>query len=149
VNKLIDEDKQLDIATFDVESPLPACGGRKFYRLNESPPRRVAKGDVLFFIGFPGHLRRIVDGAVGFGRSPFGVCASGCNQNGSKFVSNISNLKIPSDELGGISGCPCFLVRKMKPIQLVGFASGVSMNLLHFTHARCLNRDGTINKKSF
>jgi hypothetical protein len=81
---------------------------------------------------------------MGFRRQAFAVSVSDCNQDGSKFISNILSLSLRPDELAGISGSPCFLVRDNSPIQLVGFAIKVFMNLLSFTHARCLNPDGTI-----
>jgi hypothetical protein len=140
----IGEDRELDIATFDMEPLLGAFGGSKFYDLTQNPVREVAKGDVLFFIGFPGHLRRVIDGVAIFGRSPYGV--SVCGVDGWRFYSDITDVAMHQDELGGMSGCPCFLVRWGKPIQLVGFATHVLMrNLLFFTHARCLKPDGTIN----
>jgi hypothetical protein len=98
---------------------------------------------MVFFVGFPGHFRCVEDGAMGFGRQAFAVCVADCNHDGLKFISNISSLSLPPNELAGISGSPCFLVRENFPIQLVGFATKVSMNLLSFTHARCLNHDGT------
>ncbi len=139
------ESRKLDIATFDMEQLLKACGGRKFYPLNNNPAPRVAKGNALFFIGFPGNLRCVVDGALRFGRSPYGVRIS--SVGGLRFQSDVSNVRTrptQPNQFDGISGCPCFLVREGKPIQLVGFATGFCMNLLFFTHARCLNSDGTI-----
>ena len=143
-DKPIGEDRDLDIATFDMEPLLPACSGRAFYPLNQNPARRVSKGDVVFFIGFPGHLRRVVDGALGFGRSPFGLRV--CSVDGLEFHADVSNISTRGDKFKGISGCPCFLVREGRPILLVGFARSVWTNYLRFTHARCLNPDGTIMK---
>lgn len=143
-DKPLGADRDLDIVTFDMEPLLAACGKRKFYPLNQNPARKVAKGDVLVFIGFPGYLRCVVDEALGFGRSPFGVRV--CSVDGLRFHSDISNVVTQPDEFRGISGCPCFLVREAKPIQLVGFATSNWTKYLGFVHARCLNPDGTINK---
>jgi len=145
--KPLGEDEKLDIATFDMEQLLAACGERKFYPLNQKPPRKVERGDVLFVVGFPGHFRHVKDIHLCYGRQAFVMVVADCNDDGLKFVSNITNLNLTADELAGISGSPCFLVRKNFPIQLVGFVTKVAMNLLHFIHARCLNRDGTINKQ--
>jgi hypothetical protein len=139
------EDEKLDIATFDMEPLLPACGGRKFFPLNQKPPRKVERGDVLFVVGFPGHFRHVKGIHLSYGRQAFALCAADCNQDGLKFISNITSLNLTPDELGGISGSPCFLVRNNFPIQLVGFVTKTAMNLLHYTSARCLNLDGTIN----
>jgi hypothetical protein len=72
------------------------------------------------------------------------MVAADSNHDGSKFISNITSLNLTSEQLAGISGSPCFLVRKHFPVQLVGFVTEAAMNLLHFTHDRCLNSDGTI-----
>jgi hypothetical protein len=72
------------------------------------------------------------------------MSAADRNQDGFKFMANIKSLNLTSDELGGTSGSPCFLIRKDFPIQLVGFVTKSAMNLLHFVSARCLNPDGTI-----
>ena len=48
IEKPIDEDEKLDIATFDMEPLLAAYGGRKFYPLNHKPPRKVEKGAMVF-----------------------------------------------------------------------------------------------------
>jgi hypothetical protein len=108
IDKPIAEDEKLDIVTFDAEHLLGACGKRKFYPINQNPPHKVEKGCVAFFVGFPGHFRRIEDGAMGFGRQGFAISIADSNQNGSKFVSNILSLKIPAKKLAGISGSPRF-----------------------------------------
>ena len=141
----IDEDRELDLATFDILSLEAACRGRKFYPLAESPPLNVTKEDRLFFIGFPGKDREVrqSDGALGFVSAPFAVLV--CEVGTGKFFADISGLAIPPHQFGGISGCPCFLVRaNSPPPQLVGFATSVWSDRLLITHAKCLNRDGTI-----
>ena len=143
--KPLGEDEKLDIATFDMDSLLAACGGRKFYPLNQKPPRKVKRGDVLFVVGFPGHFRQVKDIHLSYGRQAFAIVVADCNHDGSKFISSIPSLNLTSDQLAGISGSPCFLVRQNFPIQLVGFVAEAAMDILHFTHARCLNPDGTIN----
>ena len=49
-DKPIGENQKLDIATFDMEPLLAACGGRKFYSLKQNPAPKVEKGDLLFLI---------------------------------------------------------------------------------------------------
>jgi len=141
----ISEDRKLDIATFDMEPLLGVCGGRKFYPLNLKPPRTVKTGDMVFFIGFQGHHRHIVDGALHFGVTRFGVKVS--SVDGWDIYSDISELKMNPEELGGISGCPCFRVRPGKPTELAGFVKAVLGRYLCFTHANCLKKDGTITKQ--
>lgn len=148
----IDTDKRLDIATFDMEPLLAACCGRKFYPLEQNPPRRVVKGDRIFLIGYPGAFRSATMGSVQFGRVPYALSVSDSSDDGSLFGADISKAVYEElqleDKHGGISGSPCFLVRQGWPAQLVGFTSEDCMNILWFTHARCLNGDGTINRRA-
>ena len=149
-NTYIAGDADLDIATFDMETLLAACGGREFFPLHRTRARKVEKGDTLFLVGFPGHLRNVreSDGALGWGRSPFGV--SVCSVDGWRFHADASKLQVSPDQFGGVSGCPCCLVRKGRPVHLVGFTTSVVLHkYLGFTHALCLNRDGTLSKAAF
>jgi hypothetical protein len=144
--KPVGENPELDLATFEMDPAWVTNTGRKFYPLKENPPRRVKVGDVVFFIGFPGNRRRVTEEGLGFGRVPFGVKV--CSVDGWHIHSEISKLKMKAEEFGGISGCPAFLVRPQKPIQMVGFATSVVLGeYLCFTHVRCLNADGTISEK--
>jgi hypothetical protein len=139
------EDSELDIATFDMEPFLDACSGLQFYPLKQNPPRRVNVDDALFFIGFPGDMRFETENMLGVGRAPYAVRVS--SVDGSRFHSDISPVLKRADQFGGISGCPCFLIRAGKPIQLVGFATALVFHrYLMFTHARCLNVDGTVTR---
>lgn len=144
--KPIDADKKLDIAVFDMEPLMHASEGRKFYPLHQSPPKKVEKGDLLLFIGFPADYRRPKDGGLRFGRNTFAVGVSDLNRDGSIFVSDLKGTKNRPPRLNGISGCPVYLSRNRRPLNLVGFATGISMDVLYITHARCLNLDGTITR---
>ncbi len=63
------QDRELDLVTFDMQPLLAACEGREFYRLDQTPPPHVEKEDVIFFIGFPGHLRCVQNDSQGFTNS--------------------------------------------------------------------------------
>jgi len=144
--KPVGEDPEIDLATFEMDPVCVASANREFYPLKENPPRKVSEGDVLLFIGFPGNLRRVTKEGLGFGRVPFGVKV--CSVDRWHIHSEISKLKMKPDEFGGISGCPAFVVRPRKPIQMVGFVTSVVLGeYLCFTHAKCLNADGTITEK--
>lgn len=145
--KPIDMDKDLDIAVFDMEPFLSVCGHSRFYPLTESPPEKIKGGDPLVIIGFPGHYRQPKDGVLHFGRNTFAIQVSGFNDDGSKFLSDLERAVSLPPALGGISGSPCYLYRPPRQLNLVGFSTGVWMNVLSFTHARCLNADGTITKR--
>jgi hypothetical protein len=147
----IDQDARLDIATFDMESLLSACSGRKFYPLEQNPPRPVVSGDRIFLIGYPGVFRSATVESVQFGRTPYALSVSDSSADGLRFSADISKAIYEESQLqdkhGGISGSPCFLIRQGWPAQLVGFTSEDCMSILWFTHARCLNRDGTISRR--
>lgn len=151
----IAHDREYDLATFDMQPFLTSCQHRRFYPLHQNPPRKVKIGDAIFFIGFPGSLRGIrgKDNKWMFGRAPFGMVVREVSADGTHFFVDISKLLISQspDQLGGISGCPCFLVRKGRgQAELVGFATAIIQGTyLRFTHASCLARDGTfIERKS-
>jgi hypothetical protein len=150
----LDQDKHLDLVTFDIEPLLSECRNRKFYPLNQNPARRVEKGNQLAFLGYPGVLRSAAVEYVQFGSMVYAIEVS--SVDGLIFHSDMSKARTiykhpleliePSDRHGGISGSPCFWVRQGRPAQLVGFARSEWMGFLWFTHARCLNPDGTIRK---
>lgn len=154
-SQLLDHDESLDIATYDVEPLLAACAGRKFYALNQNPAPSVEKGDQLVFAGYPGQFRSSTDEGVQLGRVMYKVSVS--DVSGLRFVADISRIKVaynrkPEPEVretphGGISGSPCFRLRGDRPLHLVGFATSVCLGILSFTDARCLNPDGTIDKR--
>ena len=150
----IDQNEQLDIATFDMAALLERCGGRKFYELNQNPAPSVAKGDSLFFVGYPGWFRSANEEGVQFGRLCFRMGVS--DVSGFFFIADVSKTvgfdgdwkrAVYPDEKAypGISGSPCFL-RQGRDVRLVGFTTSVVLDFLRFTHVHCLNTDGTIKK---
>ena len=140
---LVDEDKRADLVTFAMEELLPVCGRLEFFNLRQSPPPKINAGEMLFFIGFPGKGREVVNNQVGFPRQPFGVALTEVGI--SFFYSNVANLNKTADDFGGISGCPCFVVRENKPLKLVGFTTGYALNRLSFTYASRIRPDGKID----
>lgn len=150
----IDQDKHLDLVTFDIEPLLSECRNRKFYPLNESPVRRIKKGDQFVFIGYQGALRSTTVEYVQFGNMIYAVEVTSID--GLVFHAELSRARTiykdqlelikPLEQHKGISGSPCFWVRQNRLPQLVGFARSEYMNCLWFTHVHCLNPDGTINR---
>ena len=152
----IDHDESLDIATFDITPVLAACGGRKFYPLHQNPAPRVAKGDRLVLKGYPGVARSATVEGLDFGTTIYACEVS--DVSGLRVMADLSKaakkffgppVRIPEPETsphGGISGSPCFLVRDARPVRLVGFVTADCLDILRFTHASCLNPDGTIKK---
>ncbi len=151
----IDQDSNLDIATFDMAPMLASCGGREFYPLNQNPAPHVANGDRLALKGYPGMARSATAEVVDFGTRIYACEVS--DVSGLKVVADLSKAvteyygkpaRTPApgtSQHGGISGSPCFLVRDDWRVRLVGFVTDDWQNTLWFTHARCLNPDGTIN----
>jgi hypothetical protein len=147
----VDEDRRCDLATFDVSDALDLVAAQEleFFDLNANPPPKVHVGDVLYLIGFPGKGRIENETSVGFPRQPIGVQASEVGE--STFISRVDNLKLDETDYAGISGAPCFIVREGAPITLVGFATGFAanqMNMLQFTYARYIGKDGIIRYMS-
>jgi hypothetical protein len=143
----VDDERRCDLATFDISDALDwvAASNLDFFNLNVNPPPEVQVGDVLYLIGFPGKGRIENETSVGFPRQSIGVQASLIGE--STFISNVVNLKLDATDYGGISGAPCFVVREGAPLKLVGFATGFApnqMNMLQFTYARYIGKDGII-----
>jgi hypothetical protein len=153
-DEAIDRDENLDIAVFDMGPIQSECGGRKFYPLNRNPGPRVAKGDRLALLGNPGVFRSETAQGLEFGLSIYAVEVA--SVDGLRFQASLSNVKVRSLKApsrstegsphAGISGNPCFLARPGRPCEFLGFATGHWMEYLFFTHVRCLNPDGTINR---
>jgi hypothetical protein len=53
-------------------------------------------------------------------------------------------VKTPPEQFPGMSGCPCFLVREYKTVELAGFVSEVGFGQLIVTLARCIGDDGSV-----
>jgi len=140
----------LDIATFDMDPLLPACRGNKFFRLDHNPPRNLTQKNYLFFLGYPGCWRSSTSEAIQFGRVPYATSVS--SVDGFRFRADISkavyeddNPRPPEQRHGGISGSPCFYLRRANvPLKLVEMATSFTFGQLGFVHLQCLNADGTI-----
>jgi hypothetical protein len=150
----IDSHKTLDLATFNMEPLLPVCAQNRFYEMNQSPPCSVARGDRLFLLGYPGHLREVSPGSIEFGCVPYAVSVE--SVDGFRFHSNISKATYedesktpPPDRHAGISGSPCFRVREPgKRLRLAGFATSLLFgNCLGFVTARRIQPDGTLDRQ--
>ena len=156
INYLIDEDKSADLATFDMSSLLPACGGRSFYRLTCDHIHSVKRNDRLVFVGYPGYLRKETDDGIYFGTTPHVVIAHDLSPFGIiSDVSRVMNVERVllshqnENALGGVSGSPCFLMENYTFLHLVGFVTGElrSQKLLQIASAKFLNADGTIKRR--
>jgi len=148
----IDQDASLDIVVFDMGPVLAICGSLNFYPLNQNPPPRLKQGDKIVMLGNQGMNRSGLE----FGLTIYALEVSDVGQHG-RFVVEMSKVKIrnlhapagipKNSPHGGISGNPCFLVTPNGLCKLVGFAIEDGLGSLWFTHAACLNPNGTINKQ--
>jgi hypothetical protein len=140
----VGEDKSLDIATFDIDPLLGGSTRCKFCPWNQDTAPAITKRDPLLFIGYPAYLRHESAQCIEFGRSPFWMKASSVNDR--KLLCDIASLtvKTPPEQFPGMSGCPCFLVRDYKAVELAGFVSEVGFGQLIITLARCIGNDGRV-----
>lgn len=148
---LVDNDERCDLATFDTAEVSDAFlgGFLQFFNVSVNRPPKLRSGDTLYMIGFPGKGRQADERSLGFARQPIGVTATEVGDFG--FYANVEGLNLDADDFGGISGCPCFLVLRDKPIRLVGFATGYAPGdfaTLQFTYARFIQPDGIIQYMS-
>ena len=89
-----------------------------------------------------------MQGDLYYRRTPF--AGQVCSVDGWHIHTKISEFGMVADEFGGISGCPAFVVGFGKPIKMAGFATSVVLgDYLNFTHAACLEDNGTISKTRF
>jgi len=155
LKNLIDEDKQFDLATFDMEPVLPVCGGRTFFQVNCEHIHRVKKGDKLAFVGYPGINRHETDKAIFWGTTPHVMIAQDVSDY--SVIANTSRVMNVDRELlsekyenpyGGTSGSPCFLVQQFSSVKLVAFVIEhlKGLQIMKFTSLKCLKPDGTIRR---
>jgi hypothetical protein len=147
----IDEDARLDIVTIDFSQMLSACAGRQFFRLSESPPKHVRKGDKLVLVGNQGQYRFASNEHCLLGATVYGIVVT--NVDGPRFQADIANSNVlekmkprTGRPHAGISGSPCFLYRTGRRCEMVGITTTYWGEMLWFTHIGCINTDGTIKK---
>jgi hypothetical protein len=99
---------------------------------------------VLLFIGYPAYLRHESAQCLKFGGSPFWLKIDSVNDRKLLCDTARLNVKTPPEQFPGMSGCPCFLVREYKTVELAGFVTGMAFGLLSVTLARCVGNDGSV-----
>lgn len=155
---LISEDKDRDLATFDVTSfvkEIEEAGRSSFIEPASWPPGEVLEEDVICLAGFPGIWRE----QVSLGHLRFYSFSSGAT-----FVQSVGEerfaIRVLAEEgivtvdkgkilgsLGGLSGGPVFCWRKGSLLwaELVGFIyeHQEEFDIMFVRAAKVLNRDGT------
>ncbi|MDR3565924.1 MAG: hypothetical protein P4N59_31430 [Negativicutes bacterium] len=160
-NQPIAQDKELDIAVFDLE-PYKAYIGehKKLAILNAEPKIQIKEKDWVGIVGHPGRFRVEVKNGVQYGREPY--CGYISSVSGCKFqvdftrimdfdrnllIKKWSRKKLPTR---GISGSPCFIVQPNHKLSLVGFVTehhgwkSIPNNFVQVTMSDCINEDGTL-----
>ena len=149
----ISQSDRLDLAVFDMEPYLSACRNRHFYVLKFRDFPKILVGSPIVFTGYPGIYRTESDSGITFGRTPYVVFTADVSETtGIADVSHVmdTNRRLyrqdgQENPYGGISGCPCYLIRENYLTELVGFVTEEGMNLLRFTLAKFLKADGSLN----
>lgn len=155
---LVSEDRQNDLATFDLTPFVEKVEGMteaNFIEPLSWPPSGISEDDVICLAGFPGIWREQL--TLGYLR--FYSFSSGASEVHSvgedRFVTRIEaekcRLSINEGKvlgsLGGLSGGPVFCWRKsgLLRAELVGFIYEYQedLDLMYVRAAKVLNRDGT------
>jgi len=155
----IDQNKELDIATFDMSPFLSACKGRRFFKLDTGVGGQLKEQDAVAIIGYPGKFRTELEEGISFGNVPHIGFASSIS--GYFFVMDFTRMMSINRELdmhhksekhqyGGISGGPCFMFgRDYEPV-LVGIVSDNlkfsfgELDIIKITSTSCIDEDGKL-----
>ena len=145
---LVDVDKRCDLATFDMEMAIRSSGGRLlsfFFDMQSNRPPEVHIGDVLYLIGYPGKGRGEEDNSVTFTNQRISVQASEVGK--SHFYAKCTGIKWNAADYGGMSGCPCFVIREGRLPKLVGFTTAFveQGKRLQISYAKRIKPDGMID----
>lgn len=155
-NTPIDQDKQMDIAVFDMKPFEHHVRGKNFFFPNHLPHNIVNLNDAVAIIGCPGEQRKDLGHAVLWGRQPYIGFVSQVQDfrikvDFSRMMSLNRELTInPKDKepaTAGISGCPCFVFRPDYKPYLIGFVTEHHTqfrNEVEITCSSCINEDGTL-----
>jgi len=153
LDALIDEDKELDLAVFDMAGITHFARERVFFPFDSKQKCNVAKDHVLLAIGYPGRNRVEFDKAIYWGTTPFLSIATDVTER--KIYSSTHRMvnlgrqrlsEIHKNPYGGLSGSLCFALRKNFRPQLVGVVSEHAMETMTITRLQCLKSDGMLKK---
>lgn len=128
--KLIDCDKDLDLAVIRAEVSPQQLRTKRFFRIAEWPIRRASVGDVVAIVGFPGKDRESFGPHVtGWGLEFLGYGVSSVSERQITLAPERNDRsshdenwnEIPHGNIGGMSGSPAFLLTIDRMPSLVGF----------------------------
>lgn len=159
---LIDEDKNLDLATIKVPNEIfkeiNLSLYKEFYISDALSSRISQKGDIVTLCGFPGSIRHDGDGYSNMHISTISEPVTDVSNNKTLVTFNRENwvqtLGVNTPEnltsLGGFSGGPVFYYDRGN-INYVGTISEGMEGLaegIFVVNGNLINRDGTLNKMS-
>jgi hypothetical protein len=153
LDALIDEDKELDLAVFDMAGMMQIPRERVFFPFDCKQKCNVAKENVLLVIGYPGRHRVEFDKAIYWGTTPHLSIASDVTErniySSTQRMVNLNRQRLSGiyeNPYGGVSGSLCFVLQKDFRPQLVGVVSKHAMETMTITRLQCLRSDGMLKK---
>jgi hypothetical protein len=160
--RLIDRNKDLDLATFDVPAIFVSSSTRNLVHHMPAgwPPSHAISGDLVLYGGYPGELKEISPGPAEFPFQSFIWRPTDITDTNIVLHVDFPNLFWPgheeegiNQELGGISGGPVFRVieqldrpEKRVYYELVGIVYEIheSWEVVRARHIRHVLADGTL-----
>ncbi len=153
-DRLIDSDRDLDLAVFDAAPGNWNLGSKRFHQPERWPIPTAKHGSPVGFVGFP-TPKRPAQGAGGeFIHSAYRLSATsasprrmvlGAGQSRRLLHDNHGQM-VPAMRMIGLSGSPAYARSRTGVFTLTGFIqmAGSSEDAIHLTHAAYLNPDGTL-----
>ena len=160
--RLIDQNKELDLATLDVPAVFVSSSTRNLAHHKPAgwPPSAVKTGDLVLYGGYPGELKDFSPGQVEFPFQSFMWRPTGITDANIVLHVDFPNLFWPghgeeriNEELGGISGGPVFRIiehldqpEKRIDYELVGIVYEIheSWDVVRARHIRHVRADRTL-----
>lgn len=152
--RLIDCDRELDLAVFEASPADWNCGHKEFYRPDRWPIPCAKQGSPIAFVGFAGAGRH-AQGAIGdFRYSAFGLTVTSSSDRKMVLAMDQSHGQLRDNDgqptsampMGGLSGSPAYVRSMTGRFSLAGFVQmgQTSDDDIFLTHASFLNQDGTL-----
>ena len=153
--KLLDSDKKCDLAVLKAEIDPQQLGSKEFFRIEEWPIPLPNVGDFLMIIGFPGRGRIALENGITIWKpTRLGYPVSSVRPNNITLAPEKNDRKSYEDgneidhfDIGGMSGSPAFLVRKIGKPLLAGFLyeGKTSADFIFLMPAHHLQPNGTLH----
>jgi hypothetical protein len=153
--KVIDSDRDLDIAVIDPKLEAGELGDRAFFKMINWPQSPIQTGEAIAFLGYPEAGRVKFERHAQFRSTFFGLHVSSVNDRSILLLNNdndrrlvgLHNEPLAPTPTSGLSGSPAYRLGSKGP-ELVGIVRGgfSTDGIITMTHISFLNRDGTLRK---